>query len=363
MSTFLDTKTQIIEPGSLVLVWISRNNIKPLKTIPGEVLQTRFGAFPHDSMIGKNYGSQIASSSNTGFVHLLAPTAELWTMSLPHRTQIVYTPDSSYIIQRLKIRPGSRVIESGTGSGSFTHSLARTVGTSTNGKVFTYEFHQARYEQAKVEFEDHGLSNVHITHRDVCNDGFEITDIDTDTNVNVDADAVFLDLPSPWTAIPHLKKVTNRKKIVNICCFSPCIEQVTKTVEALKKAGFQHIEMVEVMARRWEARKDMVKQVDDAVARLRDIRERRTEGLKRRNDRLEMERQGLKRKLSNEEVKQNLTEETKDTKKAGVNPFGKGESIKEGDPKFEWDNVTKVENEIKTHTSYLTFAVLPPRDF
>ena len=48
-------------------------------------------------------------------------------MALPHRTQVVYTPDYSYILQRLKVRPGSRIIEAGAGSGSFTHASARAV--------------------------------------------------------------------------------------------------------------------------------------------------------------------------------------------------------------------------------------------
>lgn len=91
-----------------------------------------------------------------GYVHLLRPTPELWTLSLPHRTQIVYLPDISFITNELRVRPGSRVIEAGTGSGSMSHSLARTIGFGegseeewTSGlKLFSFEYHATRYEKA-----------------------------------------------------------------------------------------------------------------------------------------------------------------------------------------------------------------------
>ncbi|EGW33820.1 adenine-N(1)--methyltransferase catalytic subunit TRM61 [Spathaspora passalidarum NRRL Y-27907] len=338
----------IIEAGDLVLAFISRGATKPITVTPGEVLNTRYGQFEHDLMIGMKYGSQMAGKKGYGFIHLLHPTPELWTLSLPHRTQIVYTPDSSYIVQRLGVGPGSRIIEAGTGSASFTHSFARSVGDK--GKVFTYEFHEVRYNEAKRELEEHGLmKNTVITHRNVCDDGFEID------NHKVDGDVVFLDLPSPWTAIPHLNKVIAEDRQVGICCFSPCIEQVEKTVKALEDDGWTSIEMVEVAGKRWEARKDMVKHVDDVVKRLKDIQDRKSQGIEK-----------LRNVNSTAPSEVSSTESTpeppskKQKRDRGFNPFGKGTRIKEGDDQYEWRDVTKVESEIKSHTSYLTFAYKNP---
>lgn len=348
-----------IEEGDLVLAFVSRGLIKPFTVKKGELLNTRFGNFHHDNMIGMKYGTQMGGVRDRGFVHLLHPSAELWTVSLPHRTQIVYTPDSSYIVQRLGITSGSRVIEAGTGSASFTHAFARTVGP--DGRLFTYEFHEPRFLEAKRELQDHGLlqENTIITHRDVCNGGFGIEDLPEKFGADgrISCDAIFLDLPSPWTAIPHLKSVVSKTSKVGICCFSPCIEQVDKTIEALEENGWTGIEMVEIAGRRWEARKEMVRDLKDVVARLKDIQGRKSQGIEGRRLVKVDSHIGDKRNIA--EVDSEADSETS-SKSNRVNPFGKGMRIKEGDDKFQWKQVTKIEPEIKTHTSYLTFAYLVP---
>ena len=334
---FIDRKKYIAE-GDLVLVYVSRTIIKPIYVKSGENFNTRFGSFPHDTMIGLEFGSQITTPKDRGFVYLLQPTPELWTMSLPHRTQIVYTPDSSYILQRLDVRVGSKVIEAGTGSGSFTHAFARTV--NSEGKLFSFEFHESRYEQARDEFLMHGLVNTTITHRDVCTNGFDIE------NISLDADAIFLDLPSPWEAIPHLKSVIATDRRVGICCFSPCFEQVVKTVESLQKEGWSGIELTETQGRLYESHKAMKREVDDAVKRLKFVKEKQREGLA-------LIKTGKRPRKDEDEA---LTKE----RDYGFNPFGKGKRIIEGDEEFEWFNVTRLEAEVKTHTSYLVFATKMP---
>lgn len=353
MSSFIGYK-EFIEEGDLILAYLARESIKPIVVKDGENLNTRYGVFPHSSMIGTRYGSQISSCKGYGFIHLLQPTPELWTLSLPHRTQIVYTPDSSYITQRLGITNGSRVIEAGTGSASFSHSLARTV--STNGKLFTYEFHEPRYLEARKEFEEHGLLDnpVISNHRDVCKNGFEIE------SLTIDATSIFLDLPSPWEAVPHLSKVISKVEKVGICCFSPCIEQVDLTIKALQEEGWTAIEMVEIQGRRWEARRVMIRQVDDAVERLRDVKKRKLEGIQKKRNYYQ---ENGKQESTDESIpieirtKRRLDEQEKTkVNKTEFNPFGKGLRIKEGDSNYQWSKVSKNEAEIKSHTSYLTFA-------
>ncbi|TFK52136.1 tRNA methyltransferase complex GCD14 subunit [Heliocybe sulcata] len=228
-----------IAANDLVIIWLTRDLVQPLYISPGKEFNSKFGNYRHSDLIGLPYGSKVGSRNGRGFIHVLRPTPELWTMALPHRTQILYLADIAFITSWLDIKSGSRVIEAGTGSGSFTHSTARTVGPK--GHLWSYEFHEARCTKAREEFECHGMADiVTLTHRNVCKDGFTVEDT---------VDAVFLDLPAPWDAVEHAKKALRKDRLTRICCFSPCMEQVLRTVSALNDAGFTDITMYETLIR------------------------------------------------------------------------------------------------------------------
>jgi tRNA (adenine57-N1/adenine58-N1)-methyltransferase len=317
-SPFLEPGTTT-STGDLAIVLLSRDNLQPVTLeestgavdgyLEGATLNTRFGSFPHSTLLNIPWGSQVRASNvdtgsrgrkrrheatdddtptttgpdeavtevkskpakkavvaASGFIHILRPTPELWTSSLPHRTQVVYTPDYSYILQRIRAVPGTRIIEAGAGSGSFTHASARAVyngypkdDNDRKGKVFSFEYHEPRYQKMQEEIHEHKLDGVvQLTHRDVYGEGF-----------NVDgksplATSIFLDLPAPWEALHHLSRQKpeklkdeenwvsplDPKRSVHICTFSPCIEQVTRTIEELRLLGWTDIDMVEISARR-----------------------------------------------------------------------------------------------------------------
>ncbi|MCJ1387058.1 tRNA (adenine-N(1)-)-methyltransferase catalytic subunit trm61 [Xylographa soralifera] len=472
----------------------------------GKVTNTRFGSFPHSTLIGVPWGSQVRASAvdtgsrgrksknpppasiqgqkrkrdtktireleadaqkneeqsalktavtaSTGFAHLLPPTPETWTTSLPHRTQVVYTPDYSYILQRLRVRPGSVVIEAGAGSGSFTHAAARAVyngysdvATQTNdqasqpksrkriGKIWSFEFHEQRVEKLKEEIRDHGLDGlVEITHRDVCADGFSVF---KDGAQTVQAEAVFLDLPAPWIALKHLTRAsrpapaklpeheplnTTKASVeelpviglsdpgtidgellgtsaseliapdpdadpafstqdipsplsplssIRICTFSPCIEQVQSTIRALRSLSYTSIETVEIAAKRIEVRRERVglieegqrgvnaspASIDEAIGRLRDI-ETRTRTFHQGEEPIAASGNTANGAENSTQVAELTSEPQLRTSKqhrlAAMESFQASRKLyKEG------RLVHRSEPELKTHTSYLTFAILP----
>ena len=56
---------------------------------------------------------QVFTTNGRAYVYVISPTPELWTVTLPHRTQIVYSVDISVAVMQLDLRPGSVVCECG----------------------------------------------------------------------------------------------------------------------------------------------------------------------------------------------------------------------------------------------------------
>lgn len=234
--------SDFIQDGDVAIIYLSHNNVMPVKVQQGAQTQTRYGVIRHSTdLIGQRYGSKVTCSK--GWFHVLHPTPELWTVALPHRTQILYTTDIAFITMMLELKPGSIVCESGTGSGSLSHAILRTIAPT--GHLHTVEFHQQRAEKVAEEFKEHRVDHlVTVRNQDVCKDGFGVTGV---------ADAVFLDIPSPWDAVGHAK-VAMKKHGGRLCSFSPCIEQVQKTCEALQDQGFEDISTTEVLLREYDVR-------------------------------------------------------------------------------------------------------------
>ena len=125
------------------------------------------------------------------------------------------------------------MVESGTGSGSLSTSIGKTVAPT--GHLYTFEFNEERVGLAREEFLALGLQDsITVTHRDAIKDGFTL-----DTSVKGQStdltglvDAVFLDLPNPWSAVAHAERVLTHGG--RLCNFSPCIEQVQRTCEVME---------------------------------------------------------------------------------------------------------------------------------
>jgi tRNA (adenine57-N1/adenine58-N1)-methyltransferase len=221
---------KVIEYGDSVIIYslhMGRVSYNLLVMEEKQIFDCFHGHFPHSKIVGLKYGSKCVG--NQGFVHILLPTPELWTLALQHRTEILYCNDISLIVIHLELKPGMIVVESGTGSGSLSTAFARTVAPS--GKLFTFEFHKERAEAAKVDFKNNGLEDIiTVTHADACSEGFILEGMEP-----LYADAVFLDLPSPWLAIEQVKKCLKPNKM--ICSFSPCIEQTQRMCLALEAGG------------------------------------------------------------------------------------------------------------------------------
>ncbi|XP_026678535.1 tRNA (adenine(58)-N(1))-methyltransferase catalytic subunit TRM61-like [Diaphorina citri] len=101
-----------VEEGDTIILYLSpfqvfalpiKDTIKNKHGVEVEnIFQTSYGALKVKELIGAKYGSKTQLSRGWGYI--LYPTPELWTQTLPHRTQIIYTPDISVILMQLELR-------------------------------------------------------------------------------------------------------------------------------------------------------------------------------------------------------------------------------------------------------------------
>ncbi|KAF6250328.1 tRNA methyltransferase complex GCD14 subunit-domain-containing protein [Scenedesmus sp. NREL 46B-D3] len=324
---------RLIQEGDLVVVYESYNALKAVYVDKKGQCANRFGNFQHKDWVGQPYGSRVhCRPPGRGWVYLLAPTAELWTQVLRHRTQILYVADISLVVANLALMPGKTVLESGTGSGSLTHSLARAV--APHGHVHTFDFHQLRADEARVEFDRHGLSGL-VTggHRNIEEQGFP-------QELHGTADAVFLDLPGPWKVVPSAAACI--KPGGNFCSFSPCIEQVQRTCEALDRHGFTDVRTLEVLLRTYEVTTETLHTNAALVQQPNKQGKKRSRGAAAATDEAAVAAEGAAAEGSEAA--------------AAEDPAAAAAAAAAADPGFVRQVLAKPSMDARGHTGYLTFA-------
>jgi tRNA (adenine57-N1/adenine58-N1)-methyltransferase len=226
--------TELISEGEDIFLYLDRKRTYLVRVETEKSFHTHKGYIQLGDLIGKEYGTRIASSMGIEFV-ALKPTLRDYIFKTKRRTQISYPKDISLIIMFSGIGPGSRVVEAGTGTGALTSALAHYV--KPTGRVYTYEVRPEFRERAIKNLERAKVSDyVKSKNKDVT-EGIEEKDVD----------AVILDMATPWLVVPHAYTALKGSGV--LVSFSPTIDQVVKVVEALTEHGFVGVETVETLMR------------------------------------------------------------------------------------------------------------------
>ncbi|UCE16847.1 MAG: tRNA (adenine-N1)-methyltransferase [Candidatus Bathyarchaeota archaeon] len=229
--------SQTINEEDSILLYLNRKRTYLVKVEKGKSFHTHKGFIQLDELIGKKYGTRIASSMRVEFV-ALKPTLRDYVFKMLRRTQITYPKDVALIVMFSGVGPGSRVVEAGTGTGALTSALAFYV--KPTGHVYSYEVRKEFIEAARKNLEKAGVSEyVDIKNMDVTQ-GIDEKDVD----------AVVLDMATPWLVVPHAYSALKGSEA--LVSFSPTIDQVVKTVEALKENGFVDVQTIECIMRRMQ---------------------------------------------------------------------------------------------------------------
>lgn len=244
-------QVNLVKEGDLVQLHGSsyKNNFLLMKA--GEVFQTHRGVIKHDDIIGQPWGVQLKSHSGNPFFVLQPGITDL-VQSIKRTTQIMYPKDIGYVVLKLGIGPGTRVLECGGGSGGLTTVLAYLTGEE--GKVYSYERNPEAQKLAKKNLTLFGLEKrVDFKAGDAA-DGFDERGLD----------AIFLDLPNPYDYIEQVQ--VSLKAGGSFATLLPTVNQVEITLKALSQSNFAFIDVCEVLLRHYKTDWNRFRPVDRMVA-------------------------------------------------------------------------------------------------
>lgn len=159
---------------------------------------------------------------------------------LERQAQTIGPKDIASLLLHADVRPGARVVEGGTGTGSLTVALAASVGNA--GSVVSYDLRPAAIEIARENLRRSGIAAPVA---------FRAGDV-RQTIVERDVDAVFLDIPDPWAAVPAAWDALRPGG--HLAAFSPNMEQVKQTASAIRGRPFVDLHTIELIEREMEVR-------------------------------------------------------------------------------------------------------------
>jgi len=177
------------QPNDLVLI-LSPEGKRFLVRIGPKKFSTHHGEINLEALTQISPGDVIYTHKNIPFI-TVKPTLYDLIFRIKRITQIIYPKELGYILIRLGIKPGSRVIECGSGSGALTLALAWWV--RPNGRVYSYEKEERFLKVCLENLNYVGLKEwVELKHKNIGN-GFDEKNVD----------AIFLDVKTPWMYFHH----------------------------------------------------------------------------------------------------------------------------------------------------------------
>lgn len=247
----LPGKQRYAQAGDLAMVVDARRRWRIVRLTPGQTLQTHHGILAHDDLIGRPWGSRVVTHLGQPYL-LLTPSIHDLALQVRRITQIVYPKEAGYVLLKMNIGPGSRVIEAGTGSGGMTLVLAHAV--RPDGRVYSYEVRPEMQQMARRNLERAGLAEiVEFKLKDI-GEGFDEREVD----------ALFLDVPAPWDYLEQAHAA-----LVNggyLGAILPTANQVAQLLAALEETPFGLPEVEEILLRPYKTVAARFRPADRMVA-------------------------------------------------------------------------------------------------
>ncbi|MHA1669447.1 MAG: tRNA (adenine-N1)-methyltransferase [Promethearchaeota archaeon] len=236
----------LIQDNDLVFLILDERRRWLVQVEKGKEFHSHRGIIKFDDIIGNKFGSVVFSHPHDtqGYkFYVLKPLPSDYVIYMGRKTQIIYPEDAGLIMMYSGIKPGSKLIEAGCGSGALTCILGTYV--QPNGHIYSYDIREKSLRTAERNITRAKLQEfVSINKGDIL--------IDELDHENVDS--VILDMPQPWMAISKVKKYL--KLSGTLVSFSPTIEQVKKTTFALQNNEFTEIYTYELIKRTMQVKEN-----------------------------------------------------------------------------------------------------------
>lgn len=250
-SPWFDGKKREIQFGDLVLLVTADQKRYLIAITLRHKLHTHQGVYEHADLAGTAWGSVVKSQLGHEAL-VLEPSLGDLIKHIKRGTQIIYPKDAAYLVHRLNLRAGSRVIEAGTGSGALTIALAWAVAPT--GRVFTYEARDENFKLARRNLERVALL-PHVTMRQrSIRYGFSETGVD----------ALFLDVREPWQFLEQVQAALRSGGF--FASLVPTVNQVSQLLTALEGRAFADIAVEELLLRRYKPVPERLRPEDEMVA-------------------------------------------------------------------------------------------------
>ena len=229
--------TRPFAPGDQVLLLDMKRRRHLVTLEPGGEFHSHAGVLRHADVLGQEEGVTVRTTLGARFV-ALRPTLSEYVLEMPRGAQVIYPKDLGPILMLADVAPGTRVLESGVGSGALTMTLLRAVGPT--GHVAGYELRDDFAARARRNVERFLGADVPLT--------LEVRDV-YDGIDEEHLDRVILDLPEPWRVVKHAATALRPGGI--LVAYLPTIGQVARLREELAESAFGMAESLEVMHRGW----------------------------------------------------------------------------------------------------------------
>jgi tRNA (adenine57-N1/adenine58-N1)-methyltransferase len=227
----------LFSSGQRALLIDSKRRRYLVQLADGGEFHSHHGFVPHDDIIGATSGVVVRSTRGSEYV-VVRPTLEDFVLEMPRGAQVIYPKDLAPICMIADIGPGTRVFETGVGSGALSMTMLRWGADITGFEI-------------REDFANRARANVTSFLGPDVLDRYQVEIADSYAGIDREPDSfdrVVLDLPEPWRVIPHATNVLECGGIV--VAYTPSITQAVEFRSALDHRWID-VRTLEVLHRGW----------------------------------------------------------------------------------------------------------------